>query len=689
MHNRVEIKLVVVGEESSGKETFSHMLFLDNNNKIRTHPFLSKLSELYLEIDPGNFPNSTKKIIEECNEQNNLIMKQKEIINVQNLRNNGIEPLLYRYTKKIIDLIDSNEGEKENIDGNIMLNFYFIGNNYLEFTKEINAANIIIFIVDINKSSIDTNEQFHFLVDKIKNSHNKKYLLTLVNKCDTLNVNGEFDQGTPGYDIINHINQYIRQCGNRHDMCQNIFPAIAISCKYAFLYRQIIHYNLNDLTMNDQLFITNNLISKKEDILQDIGYDKLKYLKKSGYISFRNILSNILNTKYKLMVDHNFELDIEHAESELVKLKVAYDDEQLFAYDDEQNIHPVKPKLKKSDDNLIDNIKQLRNKAKILSKILQIDYQSRVIGLSETLLANMLLVRNPNINMIDYLEEAYRDDVNFSLKICATREKICVKITENISKKLYSGQLNSYTFLPSKVYAMFSEIYDSLAVQKSKDKNNFLYQNHVIKLATHICELYSTNARKLLKKNENQIELLFDTYFSELESLKISAMLNEIQSMMKFETYKNYLIQIWLTKIMVADKYIKTLDNEEKNIRTITEYCKSLKYHLSNTNCKKYEYLFANIHDICNSLTLKINISDQLQYISSNINDIINFKMNNLIDLDNFIIKRINKNNYQGLIMDDVDSNADSDDNFTDNIEKNIRLSEDNDDSFSDADSII
>src|SRR3972149_11699687 len=105
MNNRVDVKIAILGEEGSGKEMFGKMLFLDNNTKIRIDP-LSKIAEIYMEIDPINFKNGSKKIVEECNKQNNLIMKQMQFKNISDLRNSNIEPFFYRCTPRIRGIID-------------------------------------------------------------------------------------------------------------------------------------------------------------------------------------------------------------------------------------------------------------------------------------------------------------------------------------------------------------------------------------------------------------------------------------------------------------------------------------------------------------------------------------------------------------------------------------------------------
>ena len=654
MNSRIEIRIVVLGEPDAGKETFCQMLFLENGKKIRVDP-LSKLAELYLETDPLNFPSATKKLQDECKAQNNLIMQQSEIKSLQNLRDNNIEPFFYRYTRRVPDLINY-EVKDNRINGNIMLNFYFIGNNYMDFEQEINSANILIYLIDINKS-LDTDRQmFNYLSNIIKMSNNTKYLLTVINKCDILNANGEFDISTPGSRSVGQIDQIIREFANDGNMHQNMLPPITISCKYACLYRQIIKYYINDLSIADKLFVSNTFAVKKENIIKDIRKDNQKYLTRCGFIAFRDVFADILNTKFKSMVDFNFDNDIQRIDRMIQACKELSAPVKLDREFVKTNSQVQVPLL---DNQIVNHLKILQDKTKRLTKIFKKDYSTNVLVLIKKIINFIDTSTNPNLYIIDNLKEMYQDDITFYPEICTVRDRIYGRVIECTTLKLYGSELNMEIFLPSNVFKMFTEIYDGIFTQKYLTDNNNVKscQNHITKLANHICELYSIRARSLLYTN---INLLFDTYFLELESNKISHMLNEIQTLVKFDVYKNYLIQMLLTKLMVASEYMyesKNLNN--KNI--IITYCKSLKYYLSNLKCKKYEYLFSNICDICTSLTLKMDISKQLLYISENIDTVINFKTDKIIELDRFIVKRLLKNNYQSMIAAESENESDDD----------------------------
>ena len=131
---------------------------------------------------------------------------------------------------------------------------------------------------------------------------------------------------------------------------------------------------------------------------------------------------------------------------------------------------------------------------------------------------------------------------------------------------------------------------------------------------------------------------------------------------------------------MIAEKYISSV-KDDTNINTMISYCKSLKYYLLNIQHNKYESLFVDVCDVCTNLTLKFDPGSRLKYISENINIMANLKTNKMIDLDNFIIKRIKKNTYQSLIANDVGSSAESDDDYGDDFDfsKDDMPSEDDD----------
>jgi len=257
-------------------------------------------------------------------------------------------------------------------------------------------------------------------------------------------------------------------------------------------------------------------------------------------------------------------------------------------------------------------------------------------------------------------------------------------LNQTLTVELYTDNITRNIFLPTMVHTIFDKLCDS-----------FLPKEEIVKLSTHICNLYSTIARTMIalpriepfKKitspydNEfshilenstntidetlwkNNLELLYDTYFTNDESTKIMSMLNEIKTVINFDDFKIFLVQIWLTKLMVADYCIQNKNSigKERCDKIIT-YSKSLKYYLSNNIHKKYEYLFGNIIDICTQMVFKLDGLAQISYLSDNIDFVLNFKPDQIINLDKFIVNTIKKNSYHSLIAEDMDdSDKDSD----------------------------
>lgn len=617
MNNRIEIKIAVIGDKNSGKETFARMLFLDNQSKIRVEP-LSRLGEMYMEIDSLYLKKNSKKTIEECKEHNDLILKQSKINGIENLRKNDIDPFFYKYANRIKGLINTNNSP--HINRNILLTFYFIGDNYMEFTKELDMANIYIYLMDIN--SYHDEQIFDHLMNIIKQSKYKKYIIPIINKCDVLDVNGQPNDENK----INYLKLVQLVATKSRDLKYTdgtpvISTALAMSCKFACMFRQIIYDIPYEITADDKNLITEIYTIKKDSMTKDIQRYSEKYLKRCGYTSFRDTFVGILATKYRTMVEDNLNYD-------LAKLELS-------------------PKIS-------GNLKLIKNKTKKLTTIFKKNYEPVVIEILKKILQEITKSENPDIASINCIEEIYNDNKTIMQLILDMKSKLYDKIVRNITNKLYGKELSVDIFLPSQVHILFDRLITSYL---PKDETN--------KLALHICELYSTKTREMieLKTYPNYLGLLFEVYFSDTESKKIMSMLNEIKVMMNFDIYKIYLIQILLTKLMVAERCAATKIGMDKQVLTkIIGYCKCLKYYLSESTNKKYEYLFINISDICTKIILTLDGSLQLDYISENLDTILNFKPDRVIDLDKFIIKMIKKSNYRAVIADDEnDSGEDSD----------------------------
>ncbi|XWV24657.1 putative ORFan [Tupanvirus deep ocean] len=659
MDTRIKINITVVGEPGAGKETFAKMLFLENVSKIRVTP-LSILAEMYMEIDHINFQITSKKTIEECKQHNNLIMQQKEINSVGDLRNKGLQPMFYKNTKRIRDLINfevNSSNKNPRMSKNVLLNFYFIGNNFRDFEEEISSSNIIIYITDVNKTFKADNDLFIYISKLVKESNNKKYLLTLVNKCDNLNSNGDVDVNSQYYNNIASIDEIIRKLAQESDAHQNILPLIPISFKYAHIYRQFLYYSGADISNEDKVHLCNIFNVKPDVLVKDINKNSRKYLKRSGFICFRDILADILNTKYKSMIDDNFEIDIQ----KLKKIIIA------------------KP------DDFPKHLESFRKKALRTEKLFKKDYVQFTNPLVKFYLEKVCEIPNPNLSGIEHLMVIYQEDNELYKHIMDTHSKIKNKFFALVTDNLYNSELCDNTFLPSQVHIIYDKFVELYPPKSDIDK-----------FSTYICDLYSTKAKFLLS-SEKHINLLFDAYFNENEYIKMMSMLNDITSKMDFDKFKIYLIQILLTKLMVVENCIKFRDSLNKHqVDTIIEYCNSLRHYLMDNTHKQYDYLFSNICDICTNIIFRLDGFSHLQYLSDNLFNVIKHNPNRIIKFEKFIVKTIKKYNYKSLLATDqndsdddsdidIDGNESSNFDFTKDDMKDVP-SEENDDEISDTD---
>lgn len=617
MNNRIEIKIAVVGEPGSGKETFCRMLFLDNNPKIRVDP-LGNLGEIYMEIDPVNIKNNSKKIVEECKERTEYILKQNDIKDLDKLRNIGYDPFFYKYTNRVRGLVNSHE-KSQHININVLVTYYFIGNNYEKFSKELDAANMIIYLVDVNNYNPES-RLFGYIINLVKNSKEQKYMMTLVNKCDDINQSEEYDVNNSKHQIIAKIEGKIKTTAEQFGIQHLLSPAIPISCKYATIFRQINYGIPAEFSKEDKIFISNLLTVKKERLEKHIFRNNDRYLKRTGFTKFRDNFINVLSGKYKIMLENNLNNELDNLKT------MPQEDTKKF----------------------VASLSAAKNRAEKLTKILRKDFEKKASDVVTELIHKIIYSPEPNMNLIEELKKFYYDDEEIIKVIDAMKNQMYEKFISSITKKLYSEQLTQDIFIPSKVHKIFDELYSTS-----------LSKNETITLATHICELYGKKARTLMGTN---INLLYETYFDVQECKKIMSMLNEIKSIIKFDDYKLYLIQILITKMMVGQKYVEDMHCEEKEIpQNIISYFKSLKYYLSQQKNSNFIHLFGNLRNVCEFVIFNYDKELYLEYIANNIQEMISFEFEGMIEIDKFIIKMIKKINYHAAIKEEIDSDGDSD----------------------------
>lgn len=542
MNNRIEINIAVISNCSSDQSALANLLF-GKDTKRTKEDFLTEPVEVYMEIDMSNFPNSSKLCIKECAKHNNLILCQKDICK---------KPIFFNCVKRIPNLINYDLSSEPKMNKNILLTFYFLGNNYKNFNDEFAKANIIIYIG--NKYT----ELFSDVSNSAQSSGCKKHFLTIIND-------------------------------NQHSS-DHLESSIRVSLPFDY---------------------------------SDYCVNKDQYLKEDGFVTFKRNLASILNHQYKNMIDENIQL-------ELNKMKAfAKTDPNCFIIDAEK----MKIKITK------------------IEKIFKKSYQSIFDSIIKDFINEIGDFELEGKYILDKLKYMYKNDAIMSDYILRANDILREKIICSITNNLYCNEITADTFLPSNVHKYFDKL-DDLDLEPDKVK----------KLSVHICELYTTKAKQLLD-SENNIELLYNSYFDETQNMKMLSMLNEVISKIDFTDLKKYFIQIIITKLMIVEKCIRTKNViESQIINNIIIYLKSLRYFITENKHKKYNYLFGTINDICTNFIHKIDDQTQLQYLSDNISLIINFVPDSIIKLEKFIIKTIKKNSYRDLIaVDQFDSDEDSD----------------------------
>lgn len=234
-----------------------------------------------------------------------------------------------------------------------------------------------------------------------------------------------------------------------------------------------------------------------------------------------------------------------------------------------------------------------------------------------------------SVNICNFLTLYYDCDA-IVVQINNTLEKMPIDMVTDC----FNNCIQCNIFLPMTMNILVTKLYDA-----------YLPKVEINKIATDICLLYSKQVRILLTVDDN-IRLLYKSYFSKNESLKITSMLNLCVTILEFDIYKIHLIQILLTKLMIAEKIVKNRLGENDKV---VSYLIVLKFKLSKINNSKYNYLFSAIVDLCTSILFSINATYQLTYISDNLDSLLDYDQDDLW-LDNFIIKSILNKSYGTLV---------------------------------------
>ena len=626
MDQRVEIKVCIVGDKSSGKESFSSSLFLSSDPKIRVPP-LSLLSEIFFEIDSDCLINASKKIRAKCLNHNNNILKQ---IDINKLRENSIEPFMFKPVERI-NWFESNASEKT-LNKNILFTFYSIGSNYEDFIQEISLANIYILIIDQTQ---EFNPKSPLLLHIIEHAtKSSKALLTLMNKSD-LSPNPSFES---------NIKEFFSSVQTKEPIPLIYYSSLATNqCR-----KCIFSPNLPVDKKFLRTFYSKN-ISRA-----DIKKYPTKYLKATGFIDFRNALFSILSKKFiQNSLVENFQQEI----SEIM------------------NSHM-------SISSLIDSIIQTKNKIQKINKILKNSHAlpSHDIELLKICLEQISLSDSFDLTHLDRLKEIFYLDDQIISKIDLTHDIIYARMANVITQELYTDLTESNT-LPSKVTIIFDELYSTFKSRKTNlDKSDSIMSG----LSSYIGTLYSVGLREY-----KDPELIFLIYFDPIESSDMINMLEHSKKFFNGKNFSMCLIQILFTKLIFMAKMFESNQLPLEKLILYNQQLRFLleKFRTNNRNKKfRFKKFYQTISDISYRSCQKINKPQSLEFteLSANFQIILDKQstLDSFVILDKYIL-----NNFDGEYSSEENAESDSETDITDKIKGYCEESDSSSGSYTDSDS--
>lgn len=381
MSTRKEIKIVIIGENNSGKELFCRALLLHDNPKIKFDG-LSKLASLYLETDKTR--ENTKNIVSFCKKQNDEIMIQPQILSIKSLRDKNILPFLhYSFPRNIL------------ISEDIYLNYLLVGQNYMDYEKEIKESDIIFYIFDINKTTTSST-LLNYLLDIIKQSKGRKYLLPIANKADDLSNSGETKLGTTEHINISKMNNIIQTFAKENNLNNNLFLCIPISAKLINTYRR----EKNDPTSSR--------------------------LKQSGFTAIKKFIVNIIGGQSEIILWNQVQSKIEA----LTNLN--------------------------SPDNFTEQLIEIRNNINnIPSKYIN-SFNKNISDVLEIFLLNTKVNNLSDLSFVKKIEKKFHDDI--LLRSTIDKSDIKKKFSENAIEKMLSENIHYKDISPSKNLVFLKEI---------------------------------------------------------------------------------------------------------------------------------------------------------------------------------------------------------------------------------------
>lgn len=604
MESRTDIKIVILGEKNSGRQTLIRTLFLSDHTMIKSLP-LSLISNVYFEIDEADAYRLD--LILECKLQKKKILSLDKIGDLEELRNNDILPLLYKHVLPVKGLINCD------VNPFIRLTYYFIGNNFRDYSKEINNANILIYITDINQKINGGSELLNYIFDICKDNSNK-HLIVLANK-DEFSINRKF--------FIREFNEF----AEKKEI--NNYKCIPISIKYSQLIRFIDQNHDCTLDETDKKYFV-QLLNKKEisKIKKSTIFDNQKYLLEAcGYRHFESNLSNIISENYKKMLNYNFTLLI----SEIpIRFKTLINSKKSVI---NTYLSRIKNLAKKLDENKLNGTDSNLN---------------NLIMAIRDFIANFSLI-NPDIgtqkNILSTIFSVFNDK-----KIKKQIRNLEYMISNKYINQLLDIINNSTSFesfMPTTIYPIINDII--------KYKHN---PSDVIKIRNimcMLCDIYGNFFRKKICVSADNLYKYINYYFSNEQVSKLIIILKNIKSYIPSDEFEYYLLNILFAKLKIMETYIYT-DGDPYNLVTdsklmFIDYCDSLRHYLSKITTEKYYYLFNRIGSICEIYSRILGYKLTIDFIADNIEQYISIKENKIIDLETFIITTLSSDEYYDAIV--------------------------------------
>lgn len=276
------IRIAIVGPVSAGKSTVLNSLFVEQYSDMKIRR-TTMLPQVYTETNDDTNNIDTNQILNNNTDMNNQIINKQ----VELSTNNCIE-IPYN-VPRVFDLIDLHKNtfleiyDLPGLDDGETEQIYF---DYLK--KNFKKMDIVLFVINIEEA-LNTSGSRRILdeiITNVKNNHNlPKHLCVLVNKCDDMDENQDFEDE----EFEEMFTQAKRVIDEKTNDIPNLKTTIVKYCAQdAYIYRTFKKNNKAELDMkNKAKFGVNEVGKNKWKKMTDREKDSTvnNYLKKSDYQS--------------------------------------------------------------------------------------------------------------------------------------------------------------------------------------------------------------------------------------------------------------------------------------------------------------------------------------------------------------------------------------------------------------------